>query len=389
MILTEIPIINYLQRAVAAATETAYAGLILVVGRDADVGELTEETMRNWHSLHSVTREHFAFVCPDASGFAYQPCPGSEPRALATNGITVRGGSHKWNRPFWNARGIEPLHEGARVAGDRPFPKATGRRAITGTANELGAFLGLNEALIPCVAVLCLWEGKALILPTTSAFSLYPFLKGLAESFEETSRELATIRDQLADARWQLRQVEGPLARAVGHRRQALNNVMARWDKKIRRTCEELERSIDPEVVTRLEALRPALHNAFEAPSAALAAIEELSALAPWCTRLTHVGWRIRDGLGRERAAAGRLVAAEDELARVVTPLQQILANASEQHEQLKKAAMLSSHVIAVVPEFGLRTIRSNPKLNGPWPADVIQRRADSIVAQPLERRLA
>ncbi|MEU4659138.1 hypothetical protein AB0G32_35265 [Streptomyces sp. NPDC023723] len=383
MIVSEIPIKQYLSNATAAGSESAYAALIVVVARAADRSGLVAQTLRDWTSLHSVTSDIFAFVCPCPSASARVPLPHAPGYGTNTTGLRA-GGAHGQSQDWWSRSGGPPselLHRTGEPADGSPYAAAAGEHAFTMAVNETMQFLGLRETPQPCIAVLSLWENEVLLLPVADEFDLYPFLCDLSASFEGVADRMASARDATYAARRLL-----PSAQRRRRRRErASANVWARWQRRVERTLDDLDESGGPEVKATLPELRSRLTQVRTDPEAALATVARVTGLAPWSARLVWIGRRIAQGMVEEREAEERLREAD----HACTSLELTVATEEARYARLKREARLSAHVLAAVPKRGLRRLTVLPQARGPWPVRVLQRENAAVVRLTLESGLS
>ena len=406
----EIPVsvTRYLARVLVAARESGHAGLVVIVARDADAGELLDQVTEAWGSIHSVTGHYFAVVCPTPrrhDGFEYVASPHA-PEAIVTKGINILGGGGKhWDSAFWYGSELlrstdpeDPVYVGARITGSRPGKKGRIKHAFTAAASDIAALFGLPESLIPCVLVFSLWEERTIVIPTAREFRVYKFLKTLAEQFEESGRKLDRILDDVALAEKEYADVALPLEREAGRRQRAYIRISAEWDVQIRSICDHLRYAVPivPGIDPLVGAVDASLHSAHEEPAAAIQILAKICSILEaedtWQrgamagrldSKLRHALKKIRDGFPEERAAAARLEVSRAKLAATGLP-----ARVAEQHAALqaaKQSIKLSSFLTESLTAIEIRRTTLPPLAARPWPIVIAQGGSDSAVSLPLD----
>ncbi|UZJ33500.1 hypothetical protein [Streptomyces endophytica] len=401
MFVIKIPIAEYLERAFTAAEETDYAGIVLAIGREADSGQLISSVMASWSSLHSVTREHFAVISPDASKGSHMTTvanPGVEPEALGAPGIeTAMVDDREWDRAFWRAlpvkRGQDPLQVGAAISERRPSTKRAGVKAVTSTVNEMAKFLGLSESLIPCVAVASMWEKRILVLPTSSQFDIYPFLKSAIETFEEEATAVDDIRRELRAAQDDFARESYAASKEVRSRKRRVDNMRADWLKQETSLLGELRLTVAPKVEPLMEELQAALNNCRQAPEPALRVLAEVKCAISELPndrlhrKIESATRKVREGFAEEGEARERLAVAEEELRKIGRTYENVRI-LRHLYEEARAAVSLSSHVRAAAPVVGIRTVKGKALGSTPWATEILQRQVDKVVSIPLKRQM-
>ncbi|SES14267.1 hypothetical protein SAMN05216188_12315 [Lentzea xinjiangensis] len=195
---------------VDAARREGYLGLIVVLARTAEARTLHEELIRDWTSIHDVTGQRIAVLCPDPE-FVLQEQE-REGRYFAVDNPET----YYWKRlTLDDARGLDHTvltvpGRGARPRGkSSPFPprrfkeqQAAWTEAVTRCAHHFG----VPEARLPAVLVLCLRDDRDVLVRLRPETSIYRLCKGIAShpGHEPGDGDLMDERDALKGALKQL-----------------------------------------------------------------------------------------------------------------------------------------------------------------------------------------
>ena len=368
--------------------------MVLVIARQGDHTRLLTDVKKYWRGLHSVTHDLLAIVIPDAGS---ELIPAGGYYAGKVDGISVPGGigpdigwAHGFFRVkpgFWTPAPSPGLRSGgfdqSRSTPDPPAGGGVGA-ALTGAANAMKELLGLSERHVPCVAVLSLWEKEAFILPVGESFSLYGFLKALAEAFEPQTRELrlSALRRELEAARSERSGLDRTLVREAKERDKAAISVVRNWNEQVDALIRDLPPGLQPTAMPLFEALQATPPQSPKANRETLIALEDVRLAAekvPDCSsrllrKLVQVERAVREGFPQHLAAQIR---AADAWGKVQAhPATQRLSAAEQQLEKAKELARLSVAITAVAQPNHLRSVDSNLLLKTPWRTTVLQARS-------------
>jgi hypothetical protein len=225
MLVVPIPTDRYLAHVVDAAKSAGYGALLVVLVRTADARDFHDAIIDDWTSLHDVTGDFVAVLCPDpknAVGY-YPPDVQGVPLTHSRNGPEVGGFGlqvgHKsaFRRDAFNQRFAAPV-DNMFLRDDiddirENFPKFAralptgGRRyqqaAFTEAVSRCSAYFGIPEAQLPALLFLCFGDQTAVMVRIKPTMSLYHLSKsiveGLGDEFPLSSSIAASAKEQLGD----------------------------------------------------------------------------------------------------------------------------------------------------------------------------------------------
>jgi len=170
-----IPITEFLDRALVASSRTAipseatleYAAMAVLAARAADAGALHDKLIQDWRSIDDVTGDSIMVLAPQPPDERpmWIKAP-KEPKALQSSGL---GGSHlgqssDWSKRFWNAYPVVEPDAAAFWRAPEPVDERQARAGFTSSASEIARYFRLEEADLPCLAIVSFWDRNLLII---------------------------------------------------------------------------------------------------------------------------------------------------------------------------------------------------------------------------------
>ncbi len=144
-----------------------YAAMVVVAARAAAAGSLHDNLIEDWRSIDDVTRESIMVLAPqppDATP-AWIRAP-REPEVLQSSGL---GGSwpapsSEWSRRFWNAYPVVDADDAAFSRAFEPADERQARAGFTSSASDIARYFRLEEADLPCLAIVSFWDRNLFII---------------------------------------------------------------------------------------------------------------------------------------------------------------------------------------------------------------------------------
>jgi hypothetical protein len=205
MYTTKVSIDNFLQRALLASLSCNYAAFLVPIARTADGEHFQNELIEKWGSLDSITADHILVITPSSSS-AYVVWHGmSQKEAIVSEGLSLRSrNSRKWDYAFWREPWWERKEFYSGLGGQYTpqGPQSTEsiremRTTMTAAATHIARFFDISEAWLPCIVMLSLQERQVFVIPVSTSFSLFDFVKSIIIAYEPGSRLIREIREKL------------------------------------------------------------------------------------------------------------------------------------------------------------------------------------------------
>ena len=238
MLVVPLPTDRYLDHVVSAAQSSGYAALMVVLVRTADAPDLYDRLIKDWTSIHDVTGEFLAVLCPDPEAvdpvelrgtrIAYRGRPVGAVGAL---GLRIEHSSIHQGAAFerrfsdaedpWMREEVEDIarHLNQFARARRPGSKASHQAAFTEAVSRCASYFGIGEDRLPALLFLCFWEREAVLVSVRPDMSLYRLSKSIVEGLDD--RVLAAVRQR------------SELARAVSDAEVKLRNDLNRpWTEE-------------------------------------------------------------------------------------------------------------------------------------------------------------
>jgi hypothetical protein len=224
MVELEIPIAEFLDRAIVASASSDFLAFITVVARTADAEFLQNELLRHWESFDDLTGDQILVLSPSSDGdHNYASVPhGREAQGLINR--RLRFGSRPstdWQDEFWRARPSNPKSEprfyeslGARHSPRRPPNEAEKKAALTATAGETSRYFGIPEGWLPCVVVLSIPDKTLLVISVDEWFSLYAMVRTALIDYEPVVSSREKLKRRATELSWERRRKEEEIAKA-------------------------------------------------------------------------------------------------------------------------------------------------------------------------------
>jgi hypothetical protein len=227
MLVVSVPTQTILPHVVSTARDLGYAGLLFILARTAEASELHDELTRHWTSIHDVTGQSIAVVCPNPLNlravYDLEDYYGTDPHIDPTERDHPPLAIH--NLQIASPRGFEDglQYSAGRAGALREFhavPPAIPElhhAAWTEAVSRCAEYFGIGESELPAILVLGLKEKEAVLLRTDSQFSIYDFCKAIAVEMrcgETPSALLAEISRLAAEKRLKDPQIEERLRAA-------------------------------------------------------------------------------------------------------------------------------------------------------------------------------
>ena len=204
---------------IAAARRERYLGLMVILARTAEARTLHEELVRDWTSIHDVTGQNIAVVCPDPQ-FVLGASE-KEVRYYATENSATRYWSNLTldeARNLPHTRLVIPGQSSiahGRPVPFSPYPAEVQQAAWTEAVTRCATYFGIRESRLPAVLMLCLRDERDVLIQLRPQTSIYRLCKGIASlpGYEAEDEDLLKERDVLAKLVEHL---------AIGHNHRAL-----------------------------------------------------------------------------------------------------------------------------------------------------------------------
>ncbi|HEV2782344.1 MAG TPA: hypothetical protein VGX25_23375 [Actinophytocola sp.] len=192
-----------LRYVVDAARRERYLGLMVILARTAEARTLHEELVRDWTSIHDVTGQSIAVLCPDPR---FVLSESEEGRYYAFENNVTR----YWkNLTLDEARDLphtrlvlprqDSLPRGQPVPLP-PYPAEVLQAAWTEAVTRCATYFGIRESRLPAVLVLCLRDERDVLIQLRPQTSIYQLCKRIAShpGHEPGDEERMEERDALA-----------------------------------------------------------------------------------------------------------------------------------------------------------------------------------------------
>jgi nucleoside phosphorylase len=141
--------------------------MAVLAARAADAGALHDKLIQDWRSIDDVTGDSIMVLAPQPPDERpmWIKAP-KEPKALQSSGL---GGSHlgqssDWSKRFWNAYPVVEPDAAAFWRAPEPVDERQARAGFTSSASEIARYFRLEEADLPCLAIVSFWDRNLLII---------------------------------------------------------------------------------------------------------------------------------------------------------------------------------------------------------------------------------
>ena len=224
MLVVPIPTERYLACVVDAAKSAGYEALLVVLVRSADAPKFHASIIKQWASLHDVTGDFMAVLCPDPRKALHGECADVQGVRLTGEyagygvggfGLQVRHTSaarkHAYYQSFGAIGGIiaqdelDEIRRGIRKFGS-VLPTDGGEQqlaAFTEAVRRCSVFFGIGEDQLPALLFLCFADQTAVMVKPKENTSLYQLSKSVAEGisrgFQLQDSIAAAAAEQLGD----------------------------------------------------------------------------------------------------------------------------------------------------------------------------------------------
>lgn len=190
---------------VDAARREGYLGLMVILARTAEARVLHEELVRDWTSIHDVTGQSIAVLCPDPRFVLNEK--EKEGRYYAIENDVTR---------YWSTLTLDEArelpHTQLVVPGQdslprgrpiplSPYPAEVQQAAWTEAVTRCATYFGIRESRLPAVLVLCLQDEQDVLIQLRPQTSIYRLCKGIAShpGSEPRDEDRLEERDELAE----------------------------------------------------------------------------------------------------------------------------------------------------------------------------------------------
>jgi hypothetical protein len=394
MLLVETPITTLFRNGLASERGHQFPGLVFLVGRAADDPEVYLAFFEDWSSIHDVTGQLFAVICPKRNAGLLTSGPGPGGLAFAVRDLELRydelgkrtGGEYPTPQ-------VLSREEAESLAGVPRRATRTLRDGLTNSATALQDFFGIPESCLPCVVVVAWEERQGFAVELSSGVTVYDLMKRMkvylepvAGRLRRTNAVLAELqRDRTAVA--SLRRAESAYRQWSDHRKylqDQLERVTASWEGS--------ERALACWMAERLDVSTP-LNAEEEAQVERLCAALRVGRGAKVAKRLRRGLDKLNDGYPRSHPdVRGYAHVPEAEIMNATVALQEVdalIAAASADLRTIRGELRIGDAVLATAADLGL-----TPAAEGPlqqwrsfaWPLTVLSRPAHAAPSLRRER---
>jgi len=209
MLVINVPIGEFITRAIQASLYCDYTAFLSIIARTADGEAIQSELLKNWGSFNDLTHNLILVLSPNPltkdSRNAHVISPEGfysghweSSRAVASEGLWFNHQiSSRLERSFSYSKDYQSDALGyyssrmPRAIKDHKF-------AITSAATETARFFGISEAWIPCVVILSIKEKIVFFIYPNEEFSLYNLTRSILINYEPHAREVENIKTNIS-----------------------------------------------------------------------------------------------------------------------------------------------------------------------------------------------
>ena len=182
---------------VDAARREGYLGLMVILARTAEARLLHGELIQDWTSIHDVTGQRIAVLCPDPEFLPSERMRHSSSEYWTR--LTIDDAAELPHTRLL-APGLGRLPAG-RIAPLRPDSADAQQAAWTEAVGRCAAYFRIPERRLPAVLVLCLRDERDVLVELREHTSLYRLCKNIAShpGFEPGDEARWVEHDELTE----------------------------------------------------------------------------------------------------------------------------------------------------------------------------------------------
>jgi Tfp pilus assembly major pilin PilA len=252
------PITEFLDRAIAASRSSDYLAFMTIIARQADGQFLQDELLTHWESFDDLTGEEILVLSPKANESGYDACVHHwrEPAGLINERLRFGNRpTQNWDHAFWAARPVRRPEErkayenlGGLYSPRRPRDEAEKKAAITASATETARYFGLRESSLPCVVLLSLADGKAVVITADRGFSLYATVRAALMDYEPVVSAVESRKKRIAEIVQECRNKEKQISEersTLDRTKQAVAHTASSWAEQTQASIKMLKAVAD------------------------------------------------------------------------------------------------------------------------------------------------